>query len=87
MPSVGCSFINCSCVFLLTSINLYPPMFPNFFPVTVQEDLIKVLKNCCIYNGEGSDYYHYAVNIWEGLNNIFKEACKEEGIMVPRRWT
>lgn len=50
----------------------------------LQEDLIKVFRNCCVFNGEGTDYYHYAVNIWSGLNNIFKEACEEFDIAVPR---
>jgi len=53
----------------------------------LQEDLIKVFRNCCVFNGEGTDYYHYAVNIWSGLNNIFKEACEEFDIVVPRRWS
>ena len=53
----------------------------------LQEDLIKVFRNCCVFNGEGTDFYHYAVNIWAGLNNIFKEACEEFDIIVPRRWS
>ena len=53
----------------------------------LQEDLIKVFRNCCVFNGEGTDFYHYAVNIWAGLNNIFKEACEEFNIIVPRRWS
>ena len=53
----------------------------------LQDDLIQTFRNCCVYNGEGSDFYHYAVNIWNGLNDIFKEVCEGEGIIVPRRWS
>ena len=52
----------------------------------LQQDLILTLKNCCVFNGEGSDYYCYAVEIWHSLNDVFKEACEEEGVMLPPRF-
>jgi adenosine deaminase len=24
--------------------------------------------------------------IWESLDDIFRDVCKEEGVLVPRRW-
>tara|TARA_B100001142_G_C14021316_1_gene534448 strand:- start:13 stop:369 length:357 start_codon:yes stop_codon:yes gene_type:complete len=53
----------------------------------LQDDLIKVFRNCCTFNGEGTDYYHYAIALWEGLNELFKSVCTEEKILVPRRWS
>ena len=53
----------------------------------LQEDLILTFKNCCVFNGEGSDYYGYAVEIWHSLNDVFKEACEEEGVVLPPRFT
>eukprot|EP00984_Skeletonema_dohrnii_P035801 scaffold35992_cov139-Skeletonema_dohrnii-CCMP3373.AAC.2 len=53
----------------------------------LQEDLILTFKNCCVFNGEGSEYYGYAVEIWHSLNDVFKEACEEEGVVLPPRFT
>jgi predicted SPOUT superfamily RNA methylase MTH1 len=36
---------------------------------------------------EGSEYYGYAVEIWHCLNDVFKEACEEEGVALPPRFT
>ncbi len=52
----------------------------------LQEDLILTFKNCCVFNGEGSEYYGYAVEIWHSLNDVFKEACEEEGVVLPPRF-
>jgi len=52
----------------------------------LQDDLILMLKNCCIYNGEKNDLWYYSVKIWKQLNDIFKKVCKQENILVPRRF-
>ncbi len=53
----------------------------------LQEDLILTFKNCCVFNGEDSEYYAYTVEIWHSLNDVFKEACEEEGVVLPPRFT
>ena len=53
----------------------------------LQEDLILAFKNCCVFNGEDSEYYAYTVEIWHSLNEVFKEACEEEGVVLPPRFT
>jgi len=53
----------------------------------LQEDLILTFKNCCVFNGEDSEYYGYSVQIWHSLNDVFKEACEEEGVVLPPRFT
>ena len=53
----------------------------------LQEDLILTFKNCCVFNGEGSEYYGYAIEIWCSLNDVFKEACEEKGVVLPPRFT
>jgi len=52
----------------------------------LQDDLILMLKNCCIYNGEKDDLWFYSVKIWKQLNDIFKKVCKQENILLPRRF-
>lgn len=60
---------------------------PRYKHITeLQEDLIKVFHNCILYNGETSDFFEYAHTLWSNLNTMFEEVCKEEQVMLPRRW-
>jgi len=52
----------------------------------LQDDLILVFKNCCMFNGEESCWWSYAVSCWKRLEDVFKDVCKEENIMLPRRF-
>jgi len=52
----------------------------------LQDDLIQVFRNCCTFNGERSEFWTYAVEIWTSLTEVFKDVCHEEGVMLPRRW-
>ncbi|KAL7540285.1 hypothetical protein ACHAXR_010002 [Thalassiosira sp. AJA248-18] len=41
----------------------------------LQDDLILTFRNCCVYNGEMSEYYNYAIKIWQSLNDVFNEVA------------
>ena len=51
----------------------------------MQDDLISMFRNCCMYNGENSEHWKYAVNIWKQLNDIFNISCGSEKVEIPRR--
>jgi hypothetical protein len=51
----------------------------------LQQDLILMYQNCCRFN-EGTEYFDYAKNIWENLNNVFVESCEKSDVLLPRRW-
>eukprot|EP00554_Chaetoceros_debilis_P015653 CAMPEP_0194125116 /NCGR_PEP_ID=MMETSP0150-20130528/59296_1 /TAXON_ID=122233 /ORGANISM="Chaetoceros debilis, Strain MM31A-1" /LENGTH=2581 /DNA_ID=CAMNT_0038818909 /DNA_START=110 /DNA_END=7855 /DNA_ORIENTATION=- len=53
----------------------------------LQEDLIRMFKNCCTYHPKSSSYFKYSVNKWENLNAIFVDVLKENRIDLPRRFT
>jgi len=42
----------------------------------LQDDLILIFKNCCMYNEVGSSYWEYSKNMWENLPSIFEKAFK-----------
>ena len=42
----------------------------------LQDDLILVFKNCCMYTQVGSYYWEYSKNIWKSLPTIFEQALK-----------
>jgi len=50
----------------------------------LQEDLILTFRNCCVYNGEKSEYFSYSLKIWQSLNDVFKEVCTEKDILLSR---
>lgn len=52
----------------------------------LQDDLILMLQNCCTFNRVKSEYWKYAVEIWNNLNEIFLETLKDLGLDVPRRF-
>eukprot|EP00978_Attheya_sp_CCMP212_P011470 scaffold28300_cov59-Attheya_sp.AAC.2 len=52
----------------------------------LQDDLIKVFQNCIVYNEEPSEFFEYAHTLWSNLNAMFVEVCKEENVLVSRRW-
>jgi len=52
----------------------------------LQDDLILVFHNCCTFNRVNSQYWKYAVEIWENLNEIFVSVLTDFGIDPPRRF-
>mmetsp|Transcript_9611 Transcript_9611/g.18048 ORF Transcript_9611/g.18048 Transcript_9611/m.18048 type:complete len:2241 (-) Transcript_9611:332-7054(-) len=52
----------------------------------LQDDLILMLQNCCTFNRVKSEYWKYAVEIWNNLNEIFIETLKDMGLDLPRRF-
>lgn len=48
----------------------------------LQEDLILVFRNCCVYDGGKSHFSSYALDIWKSLNDVFYDVCKEKQIIT-----
>ena len=42
----------------------------------LQDDLILVFRNCCIFNENNPEYYNYALDIWQRLNDVFDDVVK-----------
>ena len=53
----------------------------------LQEDLILMFRNCCTFNAPDSDLWHYGMNIYQRINQVFQDVCTELGIGLPRRWS
>mmetsp|Transcript_1347 Transcript_1347/g.1820 ORF Transcript_1347/g.1820 Transcript_1347/m.1820 type:complete len:118 (-) Transcript_1347:898-1251(-) len=54
--------------------------------VDLQLDLILVFNNCITYNGPGAVLSNYSISLWEQINDVFKDVCNEQGVLLPRRW-
>jgi hypothetical protein len=52
----------------------------------LQDDLILMFRNCCVFNGNDSDLGNMAVAQWEGINHKFVDVCEDLGILLPRHW-
>jgi len=52
----------------------------------LQQDLILCFQNCVEFNGGMNVFGHKAKFMHGQLNDIFRNACKESGILLPRRW-
>ena len=48
----------------------------------MQDDLVLTFRNCCEFNGENSDLYAQAIQIWLSLNEIFQQACEENRVHI-----
>ena len=48
----------------------------------MQDDLVLTFQNCCEFNGEDSEFYAQAIQIWLGLDEIFQQACKENRVHI-----
>jgi len=60
---------------------------PNYERVgELQEDLILTFRNCCIFNGEDSEFYRQAIKMWQSINDTFTEACRELQVHLPPRF-
>jgi len=47
----------------------------------LQKDLILTFRNCCVFNRDAPEYYSYALEIWQSLNDVFDEVCAEKNIL------
>ena len=52
----------------------------------LQDDLILMYRNCCMFNEPGTIYWDYARERWEELNDLFKDVCNSLDVLLPRRW-
>eukprot|EP00531_Pseudo-nitzschia_arenysensis_P009052 CAMPEP_0116157440 /NCGR_PEP_ID=MMETSP0329-20121206/23345_1 /TAXON_ID=697910 /ORGANISM="Pseudo-nitzschia arenysensis, Strain B593" /LENGTH=2316 /DNA_ID=CAMNT_0003654547 /DNA_START=150 /DNA_END=7100 /DNA_ORIENTATION=- len=52
----------------------------------LQDDLIRIFRNCCAFNGAESELGAIAIAQWENINHNFAEVCEELGILLPRHW-
>jgi len=48
----------------------------------LQDDLKLTFQNCCVFNRTEPEYLNYSLDIWKGLNDVFKEACAEENVRL-----
>ena len=48
----------------------------------MQDDLVLTFRNCCEFNGENSDLYAQAIQIWLSLNEVFQQACEENRVHI-----
>ncbi len=52
----------------------------------LQDDLVRMFRNCCTFNGADSELGAIAIAQWENINHNFAEVCEELGILLPRHW-
>jgi hypothetical protein len=52
----------------------------------LQDDLIQIFKNCVEFNGTDSEYGVLAMSLWEQMNEVFQNACKECGVRLAAGW-
>jgi len=52
----------------------------------LQADLILIFRNCCRFNGENSPLSRIAIDNWKYLTDVYKEACQDLDIRLPRCW-